>query len=99
MLKGSFSEEEGEDVVVEIVRYEGALETYVTQRFDLVCELGVGISVYDRDLIPLGAVDTARCSHDPPKTSIPRIDDARVLHLDVRRRLKVDVLRHPSRSD
>jgi hypothetical protein len=54
MLKGSFSEEDAEDVVVEIVSHEEALETCVTQRFDLVCELGVGISVYDRDLIPLG---------------------------------------------
>jgi hypothetical protein len=54
MLKGSFSEEDGEDVVIEIVRCKGPFETYVTQRFDLVCELGVWISVDDRDLILLG---------------------------------------------
>jgi hypothetical protein len=79
--------------MIEIVRCEGSFETYVTQRFDLVCELGVWISVNDRNLILFGApiqlvVRMLR------QTSIPRIDDARVLHLDVRRRLKVNVLRH-----
>jgi hypothetical protein len=53
MLKGSFSEEEAEDVVVEMVGCEKPLETRVAQRFDLICELSVRISIDDRNLVPL----------------------------------------------
>jgi len=54
MPKNSFSEEEGEDEVIEIVRGKGTLKTYVSQRFDLVSYLGIWISVYDRYLVSLG---------------------------------------------
>jgi hypothetical protein len=40
--------------VVEIVRCERPFKTRITQRFDLVCELGIRISVNDRNLVPLG---------------------------------------------
>jgi hypothetical protein len=54
LLKGSFSEVDAEDVVVEVICWEKSLEIRVIQQFDLVCELGVGVSVYDRDLVPFG---------------------------------------------
>jgi hypothetical protein len=93
MLKGSLSEEEGEDVVVEIVRYEKALESGIAKRFNLVCDLGVGISVYDRDLVPLG-VSIQLVVRVIRRRSVPRIDNARVLHQEIRRRLIVDVVSH-----
>jgi hypothetical protein len=93
LLKGSFSEEEAEDVVIEIVQCEVPLETRVAQRFDLICELGVGISIYNRNLVPfdVSIQIVVRVIH---RRSIPFISDARVLHLDACWWLKVNVLRH-----
>src|SRR3954453_15428664 len=54
MLKGSLSEEQIEDVVIQIVGCEILIERGKRQLFDLVCEVAVGISIDDRDLIPLG---------------------------------------------
>jgi hypothetical protein len=53
LLKGSFSEEDAEDVVVEVLGCEKPFKTHITQRFDLICKLGVGISVDDRNLVSL----------------------------------------------
>ena len=40
--------------MIEIIGYERSFKTNVTQRFDLICKLGVGVSVNHRNLVPLG---------------------------------------------
>jgi hypothetical protein len=54
LLKGSFSEENAEDVVVKIVGCERLFETGIAQRLDLIGKLGIGISGNHRNLVPLG---------------------------------------------
>jgi hypothetical protein len=54
LLKGSFSEENAEDVVVKVIHCERPLKTRIPQRFDLVGKFGIWISVNDRNLVPLG---------------------------------------------
>jgi hypothetical protein len=54
LLKGSFSEVEIEDPVVEIIRWESALEGAQRKSFHLIWQDAVGISVDHRDLVLLG---------------------------------------------
>jgi hypothetical protein len=49
------SEEEVEDVVVEVSRHECPDKPACRKVFHLVWEIAVWVSVYDRDLIPLGS--------------------------------------------
>jgi hypothetical protein len=85
------SEGQCEDPMVEVVRCEEPVELRVVQLFDLVRQVAVGISVDDRDLVPL-EVRVQPISCVPVVTSFPRVTDARVRHLEVHRRLEIYVL-------
>ena len=74
---GSFSEEEVEDVVIEIVCREEPFELAHRQRVHFVWELGIGISVDDRYLVPLGVSIQLVIRMIRLDGSIPFIDNAR----------------------
>jgi hypothetical protein len=90
MLKDSFSEEEVEDPVVEIVCGEGPIESAQRQFTHLVWQDAVGIPVDDRHLIPLD-VEIRPIARKLRGVAISGVQDAGILHLDISRRLEVYV--------
>jgi hypothetical protein len=86
------SEEEVEDIVIEVVCREEPIELAHWQLSHLVWQVAIGIPVDDRHLVSLDVTIKLVASMSQP-ASVSRIHDAWIRHLYVVRRLKIYVLR------
>src|SRR5437868_6530410 len=86
------SEEESEDIVVEILCRKMPIKRTIRQIFHYIRKFAVGVTVDDRDLIPFGARIGPIISKLRPRF-VAMINDTGILHLNINRRLEIYVLR------
>jgi hypothetical protein len=86
------SDEQVEDVVVELIRHKSSIERAKRKLPHQIWKGAVGVSVDDRYLIPLG-VGVAPIACVLRLVRVEAVEDAGVLHPRVGRRLKIYALR------